>query len=493
MSDRNRRTIILMSRGMRLARFFKEAAIDLAKDFRVVVFLDKSEYKFWSDIKETNIEVRHFDTLIDKELNNNKVELEAKVKEIEHEINLPFFKSGANYFLYRKFVKREGSRWPFYVIDDKQSMMRDYVGTYLILKKIFTEAPPALIFYEALDLVSCRVAYAFAYKKGIFALGVKLVPHIPGKIKLIFGFEQKNILMEYYYKNKNMILKNSYIEARIFIDKIKGGFEIPHTVTSFMQRMKYPGGLISKVLFVISQMPKMAIGFFIFRPVKFIKYTFGVLWLSKRCHFDLPKNPYIAFFLHHQPEITTCGQIPRWVNQEAIIEQLAINAPLGIDILVKEHPRTFGMRGAQYFREIIAIPNIFLCHPLLDSYRIIKNSKIIFTLTGTAGLEGIIMGKKVAVLGRPDYSVYKGVKKLDYPEEIFNALNDSSWKPEDMEEERLDFVAAYLQSLYDFCISKKGKLWPEIGGDKWADAIRDFLIKEKEYGLTPNMFDDDEY
>ena len=83
---------------------------------------------------------------------------------------------------------------------------------------------------------------------------------------------------------------------------------------------------------------------------------------------------------------------------------IAINAPSGLKIVVKEHPRGYGSRGAAFFGPLPNLPPVILCHPSVDSMRLISHAEAVVAISGTAGLEGILLDKRVGVLGRPFYS-----------------------------------------------------------------------------------------
>ncbi len=483
----NKKTIILISRGMRTANLFKEAAIDLSQDYDVTVFADKNELKFWSDAK--NIDLRDSQKEFNNALKQLGQNLMSLASQIEKELGLPLFKAASHFLLYRKFTKRSLSRWKMPIVDNEEALLRNYVGSYLVFSQFFKNNPPALIFYEAPELVSSRIASALACKNNVFSLGFRAAPHVwDGKPRmwLTYGWYERNVLLEYYYNNKNLLTPESYLKGGKLVQNMKEKYKYPILQKRFITQAE---GFTNWRRLAPSILSKLAYGLLSLQPRKYIRLIYNIMWLNKHFHHGLPKEPFIAFFMHHQPESTTSCQIPRWVNQDVVIEQLAINAPYGLKILVKEHARNLGYRGKEYFKELLNLHNIYFCYPTVDTYSIISNAKAILVLTGTAGFEGLLMGKKVAVLGRPYYSIFEGVKKLNYPEEIFDALNDPSWNPQGLEQERNTFAAAYAQSLYDFGSGKWGKPIPDTGGDKWANAIRDFLRKKDEFNLKPDMFE----
>ena len=134
------------------------------------------------------------------------------------------------------------------------------------------------------------------------------------------------------------------------------------------------------------------------------------------------------------------------------------------------------------------LPNVVVCHPHVSNYELLTRAEAILTITGTSGFEGLVFGKKVGVLGRPFYAAYAGVRKLFHPEELYEALADPSWAPEDMREERRVFLAAHAQSQHDFGLVPD-RWYPADGGVKWARALEETMVFIDTHGLKPLQFD----
>jgi hypothetical protein len=194
--------------------------------------------------------------------------------------------------------------------------------------------------------------------------------------------------------------------------------------------------------------------------------------------------------MHRQPEASTASQIPRWVDQEVVIEQMAINAPVGWKIVVKEHPRNYGSRGAEYYARLLDLPNVVLVHPALESDSLIRGCAALVSLTGSAGLEAILLGKPVATLGRPYYSVMPCVRLMDYPDEIWRLLKDRSWIAEAASEQRETWIAAYLQALTYLGPVEYGKIWPpfNVAAPSFAAGLKRTIEFIEVNGLKPRDF-----
>lgn len=140
------------------------------------------------------------------------------------------------------------------------------------------------------------------------------------------------------------------------------------------------------------------------------------LRLNRGLFFNLPERQRIAFFpLHVEPEASTMVMGQNFLSQIALIELIARSLPYGIRLCVKEHPWMVGKRPFFYYKELAQIPNVILLKNFIDSVEIIKKSSIIITNTGTAGLEGFIMGKPVVVFGKTHFNHLNGVSHFDRP------------------------------------------------------------------------------
>ena len=52
-----------------------------------------------------------------------------------------------------------------------------------------------------------------------------------------------------------------------------------------------------------------------------------------------------------------------WMNQIEAIRNIARNLPVGMKLLVKEHPAALGYRSVSFYKKVTAIPNVLLVSP----------------------------------------------------------------------------------------------------------------------------------
>lgn len=136
---------------------------------------------------------------------------------------------------------------------------------------------------------------------------------------------------------------------------------------------------------------------------------------------DIPdfKAKYVCLTLHYQPEMTSNPSGDIFVDQLLCIEMLAKYLPSQYLIYVKEHPHQFfanreghTSRITQFYEDIKEYPNVRLIPLDTDSFKPIRESSAVATITGTAGWEAMVLGKPVINFGLSWYESYKGVLKI---------------------------------------------------------------------------------
>ena len=150
------------------------------------------------------------------------------------------------------------------------------------------------------------------------------------------------------------------------------------------------------------------------RYKKLLKSTYE----KKAQRLDLDK-PYVCFFMHYQPEATSCPAGDIYVDQYLAIEQLASVIPIGWNLYVKEHTSQFNIIGEgqksrfeHLYSDLEKINNVKLISLEENSFELIDNAEAVATLTGTVGWEAVVRGKPVIVFGLTWYEDCYGVLKV---------------------------------------------------------------------------------
>jgi len=133
---------------------------------------------------------------------------------------------------------------------------------------------------------------------------------------------------------------------------------------------------------------------------------------------------YVYFPLHLQPEMTTSLLGGKYCDQVLAVEDLSRILPDNWKIYVKENPsQGFFQRDEYFFKRLLNIPNVEFVGKEVSSIELIKKSKIVSTISGTAGWEAILIGKPVIIFGRAWYLKSPGVWTYSEKLDINTVLN----------------------------------------------------------------------
>ena len=75
-------------------------------------------------------------------------------------------------------------------------------------------------------------------------------------------------------------------------------------------------------------------------------------------------------------------------------------------------------RPISYYKAVMDLPNVTFIHPSLSNEELIKNCSIVFTVTGTAGLEAAYYGKPSIIFGHTSYDSLPSVHKIENLEDL---------------------------------------------------------------------------
>ena len=139
------------------------------------------------------------------------------------------------------------------------------------------------------------------------------------------------------------------------------------------------------------------------RPIKslYMRKYFRATYLNSS---DLKAINYSFFPLHTEPEVTLNIYSKTYLNQIEAVRTISHSLPVGMKLVVKEHPVSVGKRSINYYKKLLEIPNVLLAPPEMPSRIIIDNAALITVISGSIALEGIIMKVPVVTLGRAPFN-----------------------------------------------------------------------------------------
>jgi hypothetical protein len=134
---------------------------------------------------------------------------------------------------------------------------------------------------------------------------------------------------------------------------------------------------------------------------------------------------YVLYPLHFQPEASTLVQAPLYVDQLALIRDMAMSLPAGYRLYVKEHVSSRGRRPLDFYEQVRSIPCVRLLGPDEDTWTMIRSAGAIVVITGTVGWEGLLFDKPVITFGDVFFNLVPNVYRgFEQPKDAWFAMFD---------------------------------------------------------------------
>jgi hypothetical protein len=118
---------------------------------------------------------------------------------------------------------------------------------------------------------------------------------------------------------------------------------------------------------------------------------------------DLTPGSYVFFPLHTEPEVTLLVYSRPILNQIEVLRSVCLSVPVGMPVVVKEHPASVGKRPLAYYQRMLEIPGVVLADPALPSRPLIEGAALVATVAGSIGLESLLRGRPVLTFGATPY------------------------------------------------------------------------------------------
>ena len=140
------------------------------------------------------------------------------------------------------------------------------------------------------------------------------------------------------------------------------------------------------------------------------------------------KNPYIYYPMAIDEEQNILHYAPYFTNQIEVIRHIAKSMPINYSLYVKEHiaAKLRGWHDADYYKQIMDIPNVILIDPQFNHNELLKNSELLITIRGTSSFQALKYAKPVILFGEYPIEIMPSVFRVDsinvLPELIKKAL-----------------------------------------------------------------------
>lgn len=188
---------------------------------------------------------------------------------------------------------------------------------------------------------------------------------------------------------------------------------------------------------------------------------------------------YALYPIHYQPEATTLVQAPMFLDQLALIQDIAKSLPVGHRLYVKEHVTNRGRRPLSFYRALRAIPSVRLLGPDEDTFALIRDASIITVITGTVGWEGLFFDKPVVTFGDVYFNMIPSVLKgRETPKDQWYAMFRRAVDDHRPDREALlALVSAMQQSSYPGFMGNS-TTFPEVLAPDNVEHVSMALVRE---------------
>lgn len=171
-------------------------------------------------------------------------------------------------------------------------------------------------------------------------------------------------------------------------------------------------------------------------------------------------HEYLFYPLHYEPEATLSYFSEYYSNQLNNICNIAHSLNTNQVLIVKEHPQQINMLLLdKYSRLKKTYKNVLYIRGDVSSYDIFKKISAIVTLTGTGGIEGMILGIPVITLGHVFYNYCESTNVCRNMVELKNMIRKKTYKKPDPAK-----ILSFLEHF--FALTERGYAYSKYIGDQ---------------------------
>ena len=383
---------------------------------------------------------------------------------------------------------------------------------YLVYKRLEEEIEsfdPDFIFVET-SFGPTRMAWRLAREKGVPAGGFMPVRFWPDRLYLEtgIGYDWHEARIAYSemadrpMTGAELTLVKKRLQA-IRDEKIKPAYlqtEHAKGAPSFFKRLyamrtfSGPGSWLGARTRTSTRNPQV-LPSKVFSPIaKFVRYRNGLkakrYLLKYQTPFDIIRTKkYAIYFLHVQPEITVEGMAFDYQDQVNTLRNILASLPADMELVVKEHSPMLGYRPLAVYNQLVHLPGLIIADTLEDSHKLITQSSVVVTLTGTVALEAVLYGVPAIVLGDIYFDAFNGVYKPENLDELRQLLESPEKLPGATEEDALRALGSLLRASEPGKPSRADVTMQEIDSES-AKVMMSMLQKLGE-GNASSMMNDE--
>lgn len=230
----------------------------------------------------------------------------------------------------------------------------------------------------------------------------------------------------------------------------KAFFEIPKWCVSTIKELKKEYRLRLKV----KSDSEVKYNFQLFKSLPSTKLSSLILSTVRKTYFKYyfpiqkgrVSHKYAFMTLHLQPEASTSMLAPYHVNQLSVIDNISRALPLDWKLVVKPNKSMIGIDSINFYRHLKQIPNLIVTDYYANTRKLIENACAVIAISGTSGLEAVLSGKMVILLGNEGiiwHCIEDVIKCTDWSKLHEILKTAGQYKVNDQR------LAAYLQAVHD--------------------------------------------
>lgn len=442
----------------------------------------RSSFEFLSAQKDIRYSKLLLDEDIQRRYKDEKLDFEY-LRELEREYGIPNLWPYINVdriIRFGQLVREYPYDTPPYTHEEMLRMLQVYAKAIIAF---LDEEKPDFLFSAPLGGMSTVLLHHIAKKRGIKTL-VMAFPGIRNRITVSERYDRltfaEGILAR--DREKNIADIPLYKEAAAFIKEFRARprvySEIHEPARRKFSRMQHFGFLhparFSRMLaFLFEKLTEgwrhplyrgdysyvHPLGFFIDAIRRKARNLVGQSDLYDT--YD-PAEPFVFFPLHLEPELSLLLLARFDTDQLGVVRRVTQSLPVGVRLVVKEHPQMVVSRPRSFYKALKKIPNVSLIRPEIPGFDVIARATLVTVISGTAGWEATLFGKPVITFGDAFYnplpSVVRSKTPEELPAEVAKALSSIAFD----EEALVRFVAAILE---DSAHTDILNIW-ELGGDR---------------------------
>lgn len=121
----------------------------------------------------------------------------------------------------------------------------------------------------------------------------------------------------------------------------------------------------------------------------------------------LPRK-FIFYPLQYSPESSINTPAPYFLDQFRAIDAIRFAMPSDCVLVVKEHPACILLRDVSFVRRLQRTAGVVVAHYALPSLELVKQAGLTISVTGTATLEALLLGRRAVTLGSSLVSGFLG-------------------------------------------------------------------------------------